>query len=73
MKGLTRKIGDWVASIMVLTGVGMFVWPFGNRHQTAQEWVRETGIDLSIWLRLAAVFLIGGLCLLAITKLSDRK
>ena len=73
MKSPTRKVGDWAASILVLTGVGMFIWPFGNRHQTAQEWVQETGIDLSIWLRLAAVFLIGGLCLLAITKLSDRK
>ncbi len=73
MKSLTRKIGDWAVSILVLTGVGMFIWPFGNRHQTAQAWAQETGVDLSIWLRLAAVFLIGGLCLLAITKLSDRK
>ena len=73
MKNLTRKIGDWAASIFVLTGVGMFIWPFGNRHQTAQEWSLETGIDLSIWLRLAAVFLVGGLCLLAIIKLPDRK
>ncbi|WP_018113246.1 hypothetical protein [Caulobacter sp. UNC279MFTsu5.1] len=73
MKSLTRKIGDWVASILVLTGVGMFLWAFGNRHQTAREWAQEAGVDLSTWLQLAAVFLIGGLCLLAITRLSDRK
>lgn len=73
MKSPMRKIGDWAASILVLTSLGMFIWPFGNRHQTAREWVQETGIDLSIWLGLAAVFLVGGLCLLAITKLPERK
>ena len=73
MKNLTRKIGDWAASILVLTGAVMFIWPFGNRHQTAQEWVQKAGIDLSIWLQLAAVFFVGGLLILAITKLSDRK
>ena len=72
MKNLTRKIGDWAAFILMATGVGMLIWPFGNRHRTAQAWVQETGVDLSTWLRLAAVFLVGGLCLLAITKLPDR-
>lgn len=73
MKSLTRKIGDWAAFILMATGVGMFIWPFGNRHQAAHAWAQEAGVDLSTWLRLAAVFLIGGLCLLAIIKLSDRK
>ncbi|WP_132092608.1 hypothetical protein [Caulobacter sp. BK020] len=73
MKSLTRKIGDWAAFILMAVGAGMFIWPFGNRHRTAREWVQETGIDLSIWLGLAVVFLVGGLCLLAVTKLPDRK
>lgn len=73
MRNLTRRIGGWAAFILLSTGVGMFIWPFGNRHQSAQEWVQETGVNLSIWLQLAAVFFMGGLCLLAITKLSDRK
>lgn len=72
MKTLAKKAGDWAASIFVLTGVGMLMWPFGNRHQTAREWALEAGIDLSIWLWLAAVLLVGGLCLLAFIKLTDR-
>jgi len=73
MKTPMRKIGDWAAFILLATGVSMFIWPFGNRHRTARAWVQETGIDLSIWLGLAAVFLVGGLCLLAIAKLPERK
>ncbi|HWW27454.1 MAG TPA: hypothetical protein VNZ85_16340 [Caulobacter sp.] len=73
MKSLTGKIGDWAVSILLTTGVCMLISPFGNRHRPAQVWAQEAGVDLSTWLRLAAVFLIGGLCLLAITKLSDRK
>jgi len=73
MKNLTRKIGDWAASILVLTGVGMFIWAFGNRHQTAQAWAWEAGVDLSTWLRLAVVFFVGGLCLLAMTRLRNRE
>ncbi|MBO9557060.1 MAG: hypothetical protein J7515_00560 [Caulobacter sp.] len=73
MNSFTRKAGSWAAFILLVTGVSMFIWAFGNRHQTAQEWAQEAGIDLSTWLRLAAVFLIGGLCLLATVKLSDRK
>ncbi|WP_426043601.1 hypothetical protein [Caulobacter sp. DWR3-1-2] len=73
MKGVTKKVGGWAAVILMSAGAGMFIWAFGNRHQTAWEWAQEAGVDLSIWLRLAAVFLIGGLCLLAIAKLPDRK
>ncbi len=73
MKGLSTRIGPWVAVILVSTGIGMFIWSFGDRRQTAREWAQEAGVDLSIWLQLAVVFFVGGLIILAITKLPDRK
>ncbi len=72
MNELTKKIGAWAAVVFVGLGFGMLLAPF-RRHQTLHEWAMKAGVDLATWCQLGVVLLVGGICLLVIVRLPDRK
>ena len=68
-----RNFRAWGAIILVPVGLGMLLTALGRRHQTPRQWANEAGVDLATWCALGAIFLVGGLALLAIIRRADRK
>jgi hypothetical protein len=73
MRDPMRNLGAWGAIILAPVGAGMLFTALGRKGQTSRQWANEAGVDLATWCALGAIFLIGGVALLAIIRWSDRR
>jgi uncharacterized membrane protein YidH (DUF202 family) len=72
MQDPMRNLGGWGAIVLAPVGGAMLFAALGRRGQTSRQWAEEAGVDLATWCALGAVFVVGGLALLAIIWWYDR-